>query len=527
MTTENNATIESTIVFNRYSGFECVFAWLCLLLGYLFCRAFPPSENPLGMLIVAVSVLIITAAALIVKKVRFGAQAVVSALLSLVFSAGIFVSADPFAQLLAFCGAVMGYSYFVYSACGNKIQQGVSDMLPIDFFKALLLLPFSAFGRLWAAMFSGKRVGGKLILKVLVGVIFAVIPTAVVAGLLSYDAGFSQILKDIFSFFKGFKLFSHLWSLAMGGLAAMYVFGLYSACTERKLYEGIDESFCRNAYEKTHLVPSVSAAVALLPLVTLYVIFFISQWNYYVSAFSGELPDGLTYAEYARGGFFELCAVSAINIVILALVALFMKRKGKGDTVLLKTANIVISVMTLVLIATAMSKMAIYIQSYGLTEKRVVATWFMALLALVFILIILKQIINSLKLIPASGIMVALMLALLTLSNYNGIIADYNVDKYIDGELDSVDVHALYDLGTPALPAILRYAEHYEAETGAKIKENVADESDFSELKEDEAAYYTVYCVRGLKGRLENKSLFTSFSVPDIKAKAALNEYME
>lgn len=522
---DNNVN-ETVSVKKSISGFECLFAWFCLLAGYLFCRAFPASENSLGMFIVTVSVICLTTAALIVKKVRFGAQAVVSALLSVVFAAGIFISADHFAQFLAFCGAVIGYSYFVYSACGNKLQRGMSDMLPIDFFKSLLLLPFSAFGRLWVAMFSGKRVGGRLILKILVGVIIAVIPTAVVAGLLSYDAGFSQILKDIFSFFKGFKLFSHLWSLAMGGLVAMYVFGLYSACVDRKLYEGIDESFCRNAYEKAHLIPSVTAAVALLPLVTLYAIFFISQWNYYVSAFSGELPDGLTYAEYARGGFFELCAVSAINIVILALVALFMKRKGKGDTALLKIANIVISVMTLVLIATAISKMIIYIQSYGLTEKRVVASWFMVLLALVFVLIILKQIIKGLKLIPASGMIVALMLTLLTLSNYNGIIADYNVDKYISGDLESVDVHALYDLGTPALPAILRYAEHYEAETGAKIKENVTDESDFSELKEDEAAYYTVYYVCGLKGRLERKSLFTSFSVPDIVAQKAIEDYI-
>ncbi len=527
MTSQNNATFVPSAGLIKYSGFECFFAWFCILGGYLFCRAFPANENPLGMFIVAFSVLVITFIALVIKKVRFNASSITAAALSAVFASAIFVSADAFAQLLAFLGSVIGYGYFVYSACGNKIQQGVSDMLPIDFFKALILLPFSAFGRLWAAMFSGKRVGGKMLLKILLGIVIAVVPTVTVVSLLSYDESFSKILRDILNFFQGFKLFSHLWSLAMGGLVAMYLFGLYSACVDRKLYDGIDEYFCRNAYEKVHLVPSVTAVVALLPLVAVYVIFFISQWNYYVSAFSGVLPEGLTYAEYARSGFFELCAVSAINIVILAFVALFMKRKGKGDTALLKTANIVISVMTLVLIATAFSKMAIYIQSYGLTEKRVVASWFMALLALVFILIILKQIINSLKLIPASGIMVALMLVLLTRSNYNGIIADYNVDKYIGGELDSVDVHALYELGTPALPALLRYAEYYEAETGAKINENIADESDFSELKEDEAAYYTVYYVRGLKDRLENKTLFTAFSVPDIKAKNALNEYLE
>lgn len=523
---DNNVN-EAVYVKNRFSGFECFFAWFCMLAGYLFCRAYPVSKNPLGMFIVSVLILAVTAVALAVKKVRFGASAAVSGALSAVFASAVFLSADPFAQFLAFLGSVIGYGYFVYSACGNKIEQGVSDMLPIDFFKALLLLPFSAFGRVWSAMFSGKRVGGKLILKIFVGIIIAVVPTAVVAGLLSYDAGFSQIIKDIFSFFKGFKLFSHLWSLAMGGIVAMYLFGLYSACADRKLYEGIDAPLCRRAYSNVHIIPSVTAAVALLPLVSVYIIFFISQWNYYVSAFSGELPEGLTYAEYARGGFFELCAVSAINIVILALVALFMKRKGKGDTALLKTANIVISLMTLVLIATAISKMAIYIQSYGLTEKRVAATWFMVLLALLFLLIILKQMINKLKLIPASGIVVALMLAALTLSDYSGIIADYNVDRYIEGDLASVDVEALYELGTPALPALIRCAEHYGQENGVEIKQYIDEDADLSELKEDARAYGIAFYIRLLKSDLESKTLFTSFSVPDIKAKAALNEYLE
>ena len=526
MTNDDITIIEPTATNVKYSGFECFFAWFSILGGYLFCRALPADKNPLGMFLVAFSVLAVTFVALIVKGVRFNAPSIVSALISAILSAAIFISADPFAQLLAFCGSVMGYSYFVYSACGNKLQRGMSDMICVDFFKALVLLPFSAFGRVWAAMFSGKRVGGKMLLKVLLGIAIAVVPTVTVISLLSYDDSFSKILSDIFVFFRGFKLFSHLFSLAMGGLVAMYIFGLYSACVNRKLYVGIDEFFCGNAYQNTHFIPTVTVAVALLPLVAVYVIFFISQWNYYISAFSGVLPEGLTYAEYARSGFFELCSVSAINILILALAAFFTKRKGKGDTALLKTANTLISVMTLVLIATAFSKMAIYVQSYGLTAKRVIASWFMVLLALVFVLIILKQFINRLKLIPASGIVVAAMVMLLTLSNYNGIIADYNVDKYISGDLDSVDVHALYDLGTPALPAILRYAEHYESETGAKIKENVTDESDFSELKEDEAAYYTVYCIRGLKGRLERKSLFTAFSVPDIVAQKAIEDYI-
>ena len=32
----------------EYTAIECVFAWLCLFAGYLFCKAFPVRNNQLG-----------------------------------------------------------------------------------------------------------------------------------------------------------------------------------------------------------------------------------------------------------------------------------------------------------------------------------------------------------------------------------------------------------------------------------------------------------------------------------------------
>ena len=508
-----------------FSGFESVFAWLCLLLGYLFCRAFPLPDNPLGMFIVILAALCVTAVLVLKKGGRFNASATTSALLCVVFGAAMFISADAFAQFYAVLGSVLGYSYFVYTATGNKIEKGFSDLLPADFVKALFIMPFRRFGKLWVAMFSGKK-GSKIIWKILLGAAVAVVPTFAVVTLLSYDEGFTKLLDNAFSFLKDFSLFSHLFSLSVGGIIAMYVFGTYYSCTERDLDSMITAEDVERL-EKIRFLPALTTAVALIPLIVVYVFFFVSQWQYYVSGFSGALPEGLSYAAYARNGFFELCAVSAINFFILFAVSLVMKRQSKGEGILLKAANVVISLMTLVLIATAMSKMALYIQSYGLTERRVVSSWFMVLLAIIFVIIIAKQFIKKIKVLPASGIAVALMLALLTLSNYNGIIADYNVDRYIDGDLDSVDLDELYDLGTPALPALLRYVEYYEQKNDVDIKKYITDDSaDRSEIKDDGVAYFSSLYVRIFKSELESKKSFTAFSVPDLKAKKALEAYL-
>ncbi|MBO7737137.1 MAG: DUF4173 domain-containing protein [Clostridia bacterium] len=523
----NNKANEVFYTPYRFSGFESIFAWLCLLLGYLFCRAFPLPDNPLGMFIVIFTALCATVAALFKKRGNFGASSIMSAALCVVFGAAMFISADPFAQFFAFLGSVLGYSYFVYTATGNKIEKGFSDLLPADFLKALILMPFRRFGKLWVAMFSGKK-SSNLIWKILLGAAVAVVPTLGVVSLLSYDKGFTALLEKAFHFLKDFSLFSHLFSLSVGGIVAMYVFGIYFSCTEKKCGDTITGEACVRLFEKVRFFPALTTAVALLPLVVVYVFFFVSQWQYYVSGFSGALPEGLSYATYARNGFFELCAVSAINFFILFAVSLVMKRQSKGESILLKSANIVISLMTLVLIATAMSKMALYIQSYGLTERRVVSSWFMVLLAIIFVIIIVKQFVKRMKLIPASGIAVALMLALLTLSNYNGIIADYNVDRYIEGDLDSVDLDELYDLDTPALPALLRYVEYYEQENGVDIKKYITDDSaDRWEIKDDDVAYFGSLYVRIFKSELESKKSFTAFSVPDLKAKKALDEYMK
>ncbi|MBQ0109827.1 MAG: DUF4173 domain-containing protein, partial [Clostridiales bacterium] len=205
---------------------------------------------------------------------------------------------------------------------------------------------------------------------------------------------------------------------------------------------------------------------------------FFSQWENYVSAFSKTLPSGFSYAEYAREGFFELCSVSAINLGVLALIALFMKRENKIENVVLKVISVVFSLCTLVLIATALSKMFLYIEKYGMTPKRIGTTWFMFTLAVVFVLIKIKQFAKNIKLVCASVFVCVLMFSVFCLIGYHKLIADYNVDKYISGDLDTVDIRSLIDLGDPAVPALFRLAEYYDGQNGTDIKESVLSPAD-------------------------------------------------
>ncbi len=502
----------------KFDGVETVFAWICVVLGYLFCLAFPPFDNPLGVLIVHTAALSVTAVILAKRKAQFGFFSVASAVISFAFSFSVILTSDWTISFLATLCAAIAYCYFIYSAAGNCIEKSFSDFVVLDLFHALFVCPFFSLGKVFKAMFARKSRGTKWLVKVIIGFLVAIIPTVTVIAYLSYDSAFMAIIRDIFEIFRNIDLLKHIFSLLFGCVIAMYFFGAYVTATNEEKTEAISADDVRYLAGKIRVAPILTVASALLPLLAVYVIFFISQWQYYVSGFTGRLPEGiLSYSEYAREGFFELCSVSVINFVIIVVVSLFLRRNGRAGSIFLKTASVIISLMTLVLIGTAMAKMYLYIDRFGLTEKRLLSSWFMVLLAMVFVLVIVRQFVPKLKIISASAIVLTAMLILLVWGNHNRIIADYNVDMFISGKAETVDIEMLEDLESSSDPALVRLAEFWEnSDLNAK------------QLNEKKLKYdQLVNLLKSEKTRLENKNTITGFSVPDSLALEAIDEYFE
>ena len=413
-----------------YTSWECGFAWICVLVGYIVARAFPTDANPIGMLLA--SLLAIGSALFVFIKngKKLGVAPICAAGVSVALSLVPVFSTTDFSVGISFFASVIAYCYFVYSANGNCLEKGFSNFIIFDFINALFVYPFNNFGKLFPAMFSGKKNGWKLAMKISLGALAGIIPTAIVISELEYDENFASIMSGTLGIFKDFSIFSHICSLAVGGFLGIFIFSIYFSSTEG-VDGGASLGGTRAAIKTVQAIPVITILAALIPLVLVYIVFFVSQWDYYTSAFKGVLPDSLIYATYAREGFFQLCRVSAINLAIVSAVSIFASRKAKGSDLFLKLVRIVFSLITLVLIATAMSKMWLYIDSYGLTVKRVLSSWFMVLLALVFVVIILKQFIPKIKTVVTSLVIALVMFLLLAFSNYPSIIANYNVDRYI------------------------------------------------------------------------------------------------
>ncbi len=433
-------------------------AWLFLALGYLFCCVFPMSEKPLAAALFLVLLYALSFSLLLRGRVRFGAvQKLVLLSAALALAAALLWSNGGNA-FLCFLYALTAYAYLLYAASGNCLEEGLSALVGADLVRALVVYPFSSFGRIFPSLaLQDEKGAGKLLLKVLLGLMLAVLPTAAVLSLLSFDSGFRAIVEKIFSFRQEdvrIQIARVLFTLPV----AMYLFGLYASSLLKAGTRDAAAQGARERAERRRVVPLVTACAAVIPLLLIYIIFFFSQWGYYTAAFSGALPAGLSYAEYAREGFFQLCAVAAINFLVVICLCRYVRRERAA---LLRVLCLLLSLFTLVLIGTAMSKLSLYVAEYGLTPDRVYAAWFMCLLALLFVLVAVGQFVPSFKTLPLCLAVTVALYLLLAVSGPGRWIARYNVDRYLSGETQEIDVYLLSSLGDDAVPEMLRLDEYW------------------------------------------------------------------
>lgn len=497
----------------KFSSLESIFAWICLLFGYLFCRVFPVHSSPFGGLCFILLLFSITTLLLVFKKCKFSATPVLVGISAVAVSLCLFLTSNVFLHFLSYTYAIASYCYYVYAVCGNEMENGFSNFILVDYLKSIVITPFFAFGSLFPAIFSGKfKKGAKTFAKLTLGIALALIPTVVVFLLLSYDNAFMDLINRLCDWSFG-DVLSHIASLMFGFPIGLYLFGLFVSSTEQRSKGFITKELCENAAKKLRFVPAISIFTAVVPILFLYVVFFISQWDYYISGFTGVLPKDFSYAEYAREGFFQLCVIALINFAIILFIITFMRRNEANKSVILKILSVIISVFTLVLISTALSKLFLYIKYYGLTHRRIYAAWLMVVLAVIFLLILLNQIFTKLKMVPLCACVAVIAFGFLALSNVDARIAEYNVKQYKEGSLSSVDLSELYDLEYAAIPSLIDLSNH--------LNSNAKLSTEDKEIKERVEAY--------LKHEYENissekKSIFSK-TLPYMKAQRALNSY--
>ena len=199
---------------------------------------------------------------------------------------------------------------------------------------------------------------------------------------------------------------------------------------------------------------------------TIYVCFLLIQFNYLFSAVWGSMPTDTVYSAYARRGFFELTVVAAINLILLLFA--ICSKNNRGGTV--KASVTALSVLTLALIGSAFSKMVMYINAYGLTPLRVYTSWFMLLLACVFLILLAARFCKKLH---AGRALIAVTVVLFLALNFavpDALIARVNTERHQNNPAQQADIALFEQLGDESVPSLITLAQSGEVNTARSAR---------------------------------------------------------
>ena len=435
----------------EYTKAERIFSAVVMITAFCFVKFV--LFHATGFITTGIFIAFITAAIIYLrsKKCEFSRFNKLLTATLYVFSIVFSITANNFIKTLDAMFLFIAGAYMVYSVgAGSKT---IEKFLPFAMAKAIFEYPFASFGvqgKITSDTVSDSETG-KNIKLMLIGLVITIPLTAVVAVLLmSADNGVENMLRGLFDGVDNSGFWNFVTELIFALPLSMYIFGMFYTNTHCDEDRRLDERSCIEKLFNMRFVSNLVCYTAVTPICLLYVLFFISQAQYFLSAFTGSLPDGFTYSDYARRGFFELCAIAVINLAVLCFISLHSKKAGREKPLMLKVYSLVLSIFTLILIATALSKMVMYIKEYGLTELRVYTSWFMLLLAAVFILVIIKQFRFEMKFAKHISIIFTVMFALLCFSRPESLITKYNIEMYESGYLDELDKDALLDMSDDA-----------------------------------------------------------------------------
>lgn len=439
-----------------FSRLESSYVYILLALGFCFIRFVV--SNTTGFITTIFFMGTAFACLLYLKKsnYRLYKNHILMFCLVLLFSLVFSITANDFIKFLNIIFLLLSGIYWVYSVCSENRK--IERYFFFHMLKAVFVMPFASFVKPLQILTSTSKQSkfAYNIKLALLGLVVTIPFTLIITSLLTrVDSGVEVLLTAVFGNISEFIIILAI-QFIIGIPVAFYLFGLLYSNTNKLKAEVLPDAECEKTIERARLFPNLVMYSAVTPICILYTMFFALQLRYFTSAFNGILPGAYSYAEYARKGFFELFAIAVINLIIILIINFLSKQSGEKKPAALKVYSVLLSVFTILLIATAISKMIMYIGNYGLTQLRVYTTWFMVLLTVIFVMIIIKQFKYNFNFVKHTVAAFVLLFGVLCFSNVDGHIAEFNIEMYQAGYFNELDVAALCNLSDDGLVYVLK-----------------------------------------------------------------------
>lgn len=372
---------------------------------------------------------------------------------------GIFLLAGIY--LLELFYDVTGWSFMAYVKAGWYSFWGGVSMMVAPFVEGSAFLKIMKMKKEKAPMDEKTK---EKIHGIIIGIVIAVpIVFVLILLLASADLFFREMsgnLIDSIIYWELPEMFNRDFFGFIGTVLVVFLFG-YGVITYINTKDTIlKETKRKGVRANSYIAISCSAMIAFV-----YVVFVgIQIFGLFMGALI--LPDGYTYAEYARQGFFQLAFVCFLNVcMVLIAMACF------EDSILLKWIMAVISACTYVMLVSAAYRMILYISVYHLTFLRVFVLWAIGMMAIVMVgttVFIFKKEFPIFKYMLVS---ITILYIGFSAAHPDYWIAKYNIKQAITEE--GIDEYQLvYKLSLDAAVPVLEY---------------------YADILEDPEIYYNAY----------------------------------
>ena len=304
--------------------------------------------------------------------------------------------------------------------------------------------------------------------KIVIGVLITMPILIVVLVLLSSaDSIFSNELKEVLrnvfqlNIFDGETYVNLFFRIILILLIAVYLIAL--------LYNILEDNFCeKDTEEKAKWTIDTTIGNTILTILNLvYLVFCYIQISVLFMK-TGNMGE-FNYASYARQGFFQLMAVSVINLVIILITS--KRNEIKKKMTYTKIMNLCLAGFTLIILVSSFYRMYLYEQEYGYTFLRLMVYFALITEAILIIPTVMYILDFKINLTKTYFVVIIIMYIVVNYANIDYIIAKRNIDRYLEDTTATYEIDMDY-LGTLGVDAVwqIKRLENAEEE---EIREQV------------------------------------------------------
>jgi hypothetical protein len=247
---------------------------------------------------------------------------------------------------------------------------------------------------------------------------------------------------------------------AFFGLIAGWLFAgtLVAAWLSRDRFAADEPTALEGVTARKRHLSAIEAVTVLAVLDALFAIFVLIQAAYLFPGADPLAASGLTYAEYARRGFFELVVVAFLAGAVILAFDWLVERVTTAQ----RLAAAGLAVMTGLVLVSAYVRLSLYQQAYGWTELRLYVLAAIGLLAFGVLVtlagIALKRVSAVPKQVLAAGLVIAVAVNVI---GAQAFVTTQNIERAVNpglvpaGGKSGLDTEYLFDLGPDVVPAVL------------------------------------------------------------------------